>query len=140
MFSSSTAITRLKLQNAGIADGSLVALAGLPKLEHLCFHNSRLYASLNLGTVSAFAWATLKHLTRLDLSIPVPAESLRDLSSMTRLRVLEVDDVDCSLLVTAAPGVALPPSLQHFNFYGVLGPSVGSSNTFDVSKLGRGYY
>lgn len=130
VFDSSTSLTRLELQNVGITAGSLATLAGLPKLEHLCVDNSRLYESFNFDTVSAYVWATLTHLTHLDLNgIPVPVESLRDLGSMTRLRVLKVADGECRMLVTATPGVSLPPSVQHFSFYGSLRPSVLAAAT-----------
>jgi len=127
---STTALTRLELDNACLLSGGLAALANLPHLHHLSVDWSEMQEADNPDDESAFAWAALQQLTSLSLiGVPVQAGSLRHISSMSRLRVLKVSGDNHHMLPSVAPGMSLPPALQHFEFSGVLGPSALAAAT-----------
>jgi len=73
-------------------------------------------------------FASLQQLTYLGLSsLRIEAESLCHISSITGLQTLHI--VGCCDLISATPGLSLPPSLQHLELCDTFEPSIMAAAT-----------
>jgi len=117
-----TGLTRLELQdcefNSGRAGGA-AALSVLINVQHLCLNHD---SDTGDYPVPEIKLASLQQLTHLELgSVDLDGVDLRQVSSLTKLRVLHINAL-CCVEGTAPHTFPFPPTLQHLYFRGFLGP------------------